>query len=280
MRKLLLLLLLGSAFTRLDAQTSGPTPPAALPGGQAYESQVSYQKTRQQAALIDLPYAPDIVESSVKDYMGRMGWRGSGSRGYTVFRNVRIADTAKDLCDLHIRVDRKNKDRNAAVITALVVPAGQDPATITARDPHAIDNGKAFLEKMAPAITAGDLEARIKAQETTTKKAQGKLTDLRDDQVSLEKKIKNTQADLDQNKTDQLSETKTMQSGVNGNNDEAVKKSHKKMDKLISNQNNLQEKLQKYQASLEQNKKDQFLQEATSRQQQTALDSLRGLRKN
>ena len=57
-------------------------------------------------------------------------------------------------------------------------------------------------------------------------------------------------------------------------------KSQKKMKNLVSDQGSLQKKLQKYQASLEDNKKEQQSQEALAGQQQHALDSLRTMRKH
>jgi hypothetical protein len=212
--------------------------------------------------------------------MGRQGWRASESHGFVVFRNVQLTQGSQDQNDVYIRVDKKNNDRNSAVIAALVVSPGQDPATAPARDPLTIGKGKAFLENLAPAITAGDLEARIKDQENTTKKAQGQLSDLRQDQVDLEKKIKNTKADLEKNKTDQLKETQAMQLAVNGNDKDKVKKSQKRMSRLVNDQKSLENKLQKYQAALEQNKRDQVTQEAAAQQQQSALDSLRSQRKH
>ena len=130
---------------------------------------------------------------------------------------------------------------------------------------------------MAPSIASGDLEAKIRDQESTTKKAQGKLGDLRDDQLDLEKKIRNTQSDITENKADQVKETQNATSAADAS---AAAKSQKKMKNLVSDQGSLQKKLQKYQAALEDNKKDQQLQEILAGQQQHALDSLRTMRKH
>ena len=272
MRKLVLPAILAMATNSLHAQ---PNPPTTSSIPHAYESQVDYQKTRQQAVLIDLPYTEDVVETTIKEYMSRQGWKSSGSHGYMVFRNVRLTDTARNLNDLYIKVDRKNKDRNAAVVTALTVRPGEDPATRISRDELEIIQGRLFLERMAPSIAAGDLEAKIRDQESMTKKSQGKLGDLRDDQLDLEKKIRNTQSDITENKADQVKETQNSTNAIDAN---AAAKSQKKMKGLVSDQGSLQKKLQKYQASLEENKKDQQSQEALAGQQQHALDSLRTMR--
>lgn len=245
-----------------------------------YESPVSYQKSVQTATMVDLPYPPDVVESSIKEYMGRNGWKSSSSRGYKVYKNMKLDDTARMLSDLHVKVDRKSsREKSSSIVTVLAAGAGEDPALHTGRDAAMVSRTSAFVEKMLPAIEAGDLEDRIKSQEDDTKRAQNKLGYMHDEQGNLEKKIRNTQEDLQQNKDDQIKETKSMQSSVK-NDDAAMKKSHKKLEKLMNDQTSLQKKLTKYQEDLEQNKKSQEFQRTTAGQQQQTLDSLKTLRKH
>jgi len=254
---------------------------AAYSQPKAYETQINYQKNRQAATVMELPYPPDVVETSIKDYMAGKGYKGSGSRGYTVFRNVRLDDGSAQLNDVHVRVDRKSrKEKNSSVVTLLTAGPNEDPATRTGADTLAMSRTASFLEKMAPFIESGDLEDRIKTQGGYTKKSQNKLADLRDDQVSLEKKIREGIRDLEENKKDQVKETKDMQDAVRSNDPAATKKSHKRMDRLLDDQTSLQKKLQKNQAALEQNKRDQEAQQTGVMQQQQMLDSLKGMRKN
>jgi len=212
--------------------------------------------------------------------MGRQGWKGSGSRGYKVYKNIRLDQSDTALSDLHIKVERKSsRDNGNSIVTVLAARAGEDPATRTGKDPGIMSRTSAFVEKMLPAIEAGDLEDRIKTQEADTKKAQNKLGDLHDEQGSLEKKIRNTQDDLQKIKEDEVKETTAMQTSVK-NDDAAMKRSHKKLEKLMDDQASLQKKLARYQADLEQNKKNQEFQRVTAEQQQKTLDSLRSSRKH
>ena len=246
-----------------------------------HESIVGYQKTQQPATVLEYPYDPDLVEDLIKDYMAGKGYKGSGSRGYTVFRNVRLDNDGKDINDLHVKVERKSREeKGTSVVTVLTVAPNEDPAKRVVKDTLAMARAQAFFERMTPAIVAGELENRIKTQGKDTKKSQDKLTDLRDDQVSLEKKIRNAQADLEKNRTDQLKETKQMQESVDSNDPKATKKSHKRMERLLNDQVDLQKKIEKYQTSLTQNMKDQGLQESQTNLQQQKLDSLKSERKN
>lgn len=258
---------------RLYAQ-SAPVPP------KTYEGQVNYQKSQQSAVFVDLPYPPDVVEGVIKDYMAQRGWKGSSTRGYKMYHNVRLEDTSSSLNDLHIKVERRSsRDGMNSTVTFLPAGPGEDPGTKVGRDAVAMSRTAAFVEKMLPAIEAGNLEDEIRTQEGVTKKAQKKLGDLHDDQTDLEKKIRNAQNDLAKNKEDQVKETQNMQASV-GSDDKAVQKSHKRMSKLLDEQTDLQKKLVKYQASLEQNKKDQEVQRFFAEKEQLSLDSLRGQRKN
>ena len=244
-----------------------------------YEVQVSYQKSVLPATVVDLPYPPDVVEESIKDYMGRQGWKSSGSRGYRVYKNMKLDDTARWLHDMHIKVEKKSsRDNTSSIVTILTAGPNEDPATRTGKDEALMRRTAAFVERMLPAIEAGDLEDRIKSQESDTKKAQSKLGGLHDDQGSLEKKIRDTEDDLKKNKEDQVRETQSMQSSVK-NDDAAMKKSHKKLEKLMDDQANMQKKLTRYQSDLELNKKNQEFQRSAADQQQKTLDSLKTLRK-
>ena len=251
-----------------------PVPP------KSYEGQVNYQKSQQSVVMVDLPYPPDVVEDVIKGYMAQRGWKGSNSRGYKMYHNVRLEDTSSSLNDLHIKVERRSsRDKMNSTVTFLPAGAGEDPGTKVGRDAAAMSRTFTFVEKMLPAIEAGDLEDRIKTQEGVAKKAQNKLGDLHEDQTDLEKKIRNTQDDLSKNKDNQVKETQNMQASV-GSDDKAMQKSHKRMSKLLDEQTDLQKKLIKYQGALDQNKKDQEVQRVVAGREQGALDSLKTQRKN
>ncbi len=58
-----------------------------------------------------------------------------------------------------------------------------------------------------------------------------------------------------------------------------MKKAQKKMNNLISEQSNLEKKINKYTSELARNKSDQTTQQADITQQQQALDSMKTSRK-
>ncbi len=247
---------------------------------QAYDAKIDYQKTRQNAVAIELPFNQEVVGDAIKDYMGGKGHKGSSFRGFTVYRGVKLGDSDGDTKDLHFRIDRKTRrDKSASTVYLLVANPSEDPATRqVAGDDAPTDKARAFLNAMVPAVEAHDLEVQIKTQEEIVKKALKKSNGLADDQTDLEKKIRNTQADLDQNKKDQLKQSRDAQS-ISHNDDEAMKKANKKMNRLVDDQGDLLKKLRKYETALDQNKLDQAAQQKELDKQQQILDSMKSHRK-
>lgn len=267
MRKLLLLLMV----TLLPR-------PAVHAQPVAYQSKTQYQKAQLDAVAIDLPYSDDLADQTIKDYMGKKGLKGAGQKGYTLYHGIRLGDTASTMNDLLFKTERRNKDKNASTVTMLVVMAGEDPAKRAPGAPFPVEDAKVFLNNLIPAFIAADLELQIQAQEIVIKKAQKKYNGLQDDHSDLEKKIRNAQSDLDQNKKDQTQATADMQANVHGDND-AMKKAQKKENKLLDEQSSLEKKIRNWQAELAQNNTDQASAKTDLQNQQQSLDSMKAKRK-
>jgi hypothetical protein len=251
---------------------------AATAQPQAYDSKVDYQKTRQFASAIDLPYNTDIVEDGIKNYLSGKGLKGNSTKGYTVYRGARMSDSATDLNDLWFKVGRRSGDKKSSVVTLLVVKPSEDPATRAEGAAGPQDKGRSFLNSLVPPVEAHSLEVEITGEEAVLKKANKKLSNLLDDQTDLEKKIRNTQADLDQDKKDQILQTNAVQANVNGNQDD-LKKAQKKLNKLMDDQSSMEKKIRKYQSDLDENKRDQTGAQAEVQRQQQMLDSMKARRK-
>jgi DNA repair exonuclease SbcCD ATPase subunit len=240
---------------------------------QAYESKIDYQKTPQAVAAIDLPYSTDLLEDAFKDYMGKKGMKGSGQKGFTLYRGARLSDTASSLNDLYVKIEKRGK--TSSTIALMPALPSEDPSARTAASvPIPLDQAKAFLNNLVPAVQAYDLEVHINDQQTVAKKSQKKYSNLQDDQADLEKKIRNTQSDLEDNKKDQITASAAVQANLTGDQD-ALKKAQKQMNKALDKQSSLEKKLRKLQADLAQNKIDQTSQQSDLMKQQQTLDTMK-----
>lgn len=190
----ILLLLLAVAFSSLAGF------------GQAYstEGRVEYQKGYKTAAVIELPYKPDVVENAVKDYMLKRGVKEQKSRGFQAFKGARLSPTDGEVADMYFKVERKSRrDANISNIYLLVGRPNENVALRTAEDRYRVDDARSFLNEMAPAIEAFDLETSISEQEQTVAKVEKKLKSLEDDEKSLQKRISDLQEKLTENRRDQ-----------------------------------------------------------------------------
>lgn len=171
---------------------------------QATEGTAEFQKSMQPAAIIELPYAENVVEKAIADYMAKKGSKGNDSKGFKTFRGYKLRDSQDYTSDLYFKIDRKSrKEKDVTVVSLVVGKNGEDVKARVASDNSSLDGAKDLLNDMVPSIDAYNLEVQIQDQEEVLKKSQKKYDGLVDDQKDYEKKIKNLQDKLEENKKDQ-----------------------------------------------------------------------------
>ncbi len=178
---------------------------AGLLYGQAQEGSVEYQKTQQPAAVIELPYAPDIVNAAMNDYLSKKGKsKGSDLKGFTTFRNTQVLQNDMANADLYFKVERKSrKEKEVSIVSLLLsLPKVGEPTVNTV---HHLDmeQAKTYLNELVPAIEAYDLELQIKEQNEAVIKAESKYKSLVDDGADLEKKRIAIEKKIQDNKQEQ-----------------------------------------------------------------------------
>jgi chromosome segregation ATPase len=170
----------------------------------ATQGTVEYQKGPKPAAIIEVAYAPSIVEDAIKEYMAKKGFKQETSKGFQVYKGARLSATAAELSDLYFKVDRKSRqDKNISVVYMIVGRPNENVALKAADDNNNLEDGKTFLTELVPSVEAHNLEVSISDQEETIKKAEKKLRSLQDDQKDYEKKLRNLEDKLAENKRDQ-----------------------------------------------------------------------------
>ncbi|HEY0433775.1 MAG TPA: hypothetical protein VGC95_07885 [Chitinophagaceae bacterium] len=180
---------------------------AALPAlAQSYEGTVTYQKKDERAIITEYPYPASVVEDAIVDKFEKMGFKNKDSKGFLLYKNIVLTEVSSDPADYLIRVDRKNrKDKDQSLVYMIVQKNEQN---VISSDESITENGKQFLDHLAPDLDAFNLEVQITDQEAAVTKAQKKLKNLQDDQESMEKKIKKLQSDLEANAKDQENQQK------------------------------------------------------------------------
>lgn len=175
---------------------------------QSGETKVEFQKGDKVAALIELPYTARVVEDAIEEWMSKKGGKSDRVKSFDVFRNTRLDKDEPEIVDVYYKVDRKVvKDKENAVIYLLIGRPGENIGARADDDHFKITESKELLNKMAPFIDAYNIDVQLKLQEEVVKKSEKKLLNLKDDQADLEKKLKNLQDKIAQNKNDQQLQT-------------------------------------------------------------------------
>ncbi|MDO6429174.1 hypothetical protein Q4E93_01155 [Flavitalea sp. BT771] len=242
---------------------------------QSYEGTIDYQKTRQAVAMVQLPYSKEHVEDALKEHMAKRGIRSSGMKGFMVFRSVQLNERDSSLSDLYFMTASKSRqERDVTVLTLLPVKKNQDILTRMSGDSTLIASARSFLDSLAPAVHVYSINVQANDQESVLKKAQKKQDGLINDQADLDKKIRKLEADLDDNKKQQVKQAADLQANINAD-DDTKNKNQRRIRRLLDDEGDLEKKLRRAKSDLDQNKIDQRQQQAEIDKQRQILDGIK-----
>jgi hypothetical protein len=173
--------------------------------GQAREGAVEYQKSQQPAAVIELPYSPDIVKAAMSDYLSKKGKsKGTDLKGFTTYRNTQSLQSDSANADLYFKVERKSrKEKETSVLSLLLTMPKDDAANSNNLHFLNMEQAKNYLNDLAPAIEAYNLELVIKDQNKSVMKAESKFKSLNDEGNDLEQKRLAIERKIQDNKREQ-----------------------------------------------------------------------------
>lgn len=154
---------------------------------QAYEGTVKYKKIQQPAIVMVYNYPAEIVENALKARLADKRLKGSTSKGFIRYNNSVISEISKTPLDYSFRVEESGR-RDKKIATVYMVMEGSNAIANDAASYAA--NGKLFLNQLTPNVEQSNYIAQIKKQEELMVKEEKKLKELKDDNESLQKKIK------------------------------------------------------------------------------------------
>lgn len=154
---------------------------------QAYEGTVKYKKIQQPAIVMVYNYPAEIVENALKAKLADKRLKGSTSKGFIRYNNSVISEISKTPLDYSFRIEESGR-RDKKIATVYMVMEGSNAITNDAASYAA--NGKLFLNQLTPNVEQSNYITQIKKQEELMVKEEKKLKELKDDNESLQKKIK------------------------------------------------------------------------------------------
>lgn len=174
------------------------------------QSTAEYNGQKYPCYIIEYNLPPDETENVIKNKLKSEGYKADKSKGYLVYRNVRLQDLdSAEPQDVFFKIDRKSrKEKDISLVTMISAKAGLIPedkvkgAKMVAEiDPS--PNAVPFFKSFQRDINLQSYNLAVSEQEGVVGKAEKKLKNLQDDSAKLEKKIKDYQSDLEANKKDQ-----------------------------------------------------------------------------
>lgn len=161
------------------------------------EGTIEYQKGDKRAAILEVPFPPDIVEGYLRQQFAKNGVKEQRLKGMLVFKNARLTPTDGEAADLYFKVEKKSRRQdNVSVVYLIMGRPNENVALRTSDDAYRIQDAKSFLSDLHPQTQAYELDVNISKNEENIKKSQKKLTDLQDDRKKLDKKIKEQEEEL------------------------------------------------------------------------------------
>lgn len=175
---------------------------------QARSTEVDYLKQKRPAVVNDVPFDSKTIENAIDDTFSKLGYKSTSSKGFTVYKGVRLPELGLDTYDLYFMVDKKSRrDKDNSTVT-MMVSKGFDSFVSISEGNDVYEKSLHFLDSLKLTVAKYDLEQQIIAQEDELKKANKKSENLQDEGKDLEKKRKKLVDQIADNLKDQEKQLK------------------------------------------------------------------------
>lgn len=170
---------------------------------QAHFDKVDYQKESRSSIVHDIPFSSATVEKAIDDAFAALGYKGTSSKGFTVYKGVRLIEIGEEAYDIYFMVDKKSrKDKDNSTVT-MMLSKGFDEFLTVKSDEKVLDKARVYLDSLRNIVSVFDLKQQIAAQEDEVKKADKKNVSLQDELKDLEKRKRKLEDQIAGNMTDQ-----------------------------------------------------------------------------
>ena len=178
---------------------------------QAQYKFIDFKDAQKPAIVNDLPYPEKTVDGALADKLGKLGYKGKESKGFTMYKNVSMSDLGPGNYDLYFAMDKKSKKEKDVTTVTMLISKGNDNFVSDSSDSQIIANGKQFLENLVTGVAAYDLELQIQTQADIVKKEEKRLKSYGDQGDDMQKRKKKLEQQIEQNQKDQDAEVRELQ---------------------------------------------------------------------
>lgn len=172
---------------------------------------VNYQKAEHEAIVNEIPYPEKTIMNAIDNKMQQLGYKSKSSKGYTVYKAVRLTQLGGGEYDLYFSAERKSRRNKDNSTLTMLVSTGNDVFATENDNAALMDNAKKYMDGITDMVAAYDLDLQVAAQIDVVDKAIKKYNSLVDDGKNLEKKKKDIEKDIENNKKDQEKQMKEIE---------------------------------------------------------------------
>jgi hypothetical protein len=242
---------------------------------QAYVKETARGKVTQASAAIRLPFTTDRVESALKAYLSQKGYAPTNTHGFILYRGVQLGSSDTSGSDLYFATETPDRKEKDMTVLTLIPAKKNDAMAGSFVDSSKLYAARGFLDSLAPFVNNFGVGMQINDQQDALRKAQKKMDGLRTDSADYEKRLRDLQTDLTQNKADQVTAAADLQTYIGADND-TKSKYQKRLNKLIDKQGTLEKKIRNTQSDLTDKRSDLTKQQKTVDGLRQALEATQG----
>ncbi len=166
---------------------------------QTKKTTTEYQKIARPALVNEVPFPVNTIEDAIEDAFSKMGYKGSSSKEFMVYKGVRLKEFGAEAYDIYFMVDKKSKrDKENSMVT-MMLSKGFDAFISDTSGAEVYRRAGIYLDSLRNTVAAYDLEQQIKAQEEELKKAEKKKENILDEGKEHAKKKRKLEQDIEDN---------------------------------------------------------------------------------
>lgn len=171
-----------------------------------------YQKVSRPALVNDaVPFPAKTVENAIEDAFSKMGYKGTSSKGFTVYKGAKLAELGSGTYDFYFMADKKSRNDKENSIVTMMISKGFDAFISESSDEAVFGKARIYLDSLRNMLAAYDLEQQIVVQEEEVKKMDKKNTSLQDEGKDLLKKRRKLEDEIDDNNKAQEKQVKELE---------------------------------------------------------------------
>ena len=172
---------------------------------------IDFKDAQRPAIVNDLPYPEKTVDGALTDKLGKLGYKGKESKGFTLYKNDSMPELGPGNYDLYFAMDKRSKKEKDITTVTMLISKGNENFITDTSDAQVIANGKTFLENLVTGVAAYDLEQQILAQADIVKKEEKRLKTYGDEADDMQKRKKKLEQQIEQNHKDQDAEVREIE---------------------------------------------------------------------